>query len=138
MNTQKNWIALALVVLVAVAIGVSMSRGGGSNNSQSEQTADAKQNAKNATYEVDGSKVTLVDGVSRVQDASGSASYTTVQYVGNEVSADINENGNNDTVFLATKTNAGTGVMYYLLALLDPENSAQGAVGFYLGDRIEI
>ena len=52
---------------------------------------------KNATYNIEGTPVTLVNGVSIVSAAPGSASKVTTRYFGNEVVHDLNGDGRPDT-----------------------------------------
>lgn len=92
--------------------------------------------AKNATYTIDGTPVTLVDGVSEVPAAPGSASMISTRYFGNEVSYDFNADGRLDTAFLITQSQGGTGTFYYVVAALNFQDGYRGSVALLLGDRI--
>ncbi len=91
---------------------------------------------KNATYEIDGKPVTLVDGVSVVAAAPGSAAKITTQYFGNEVTHDFDGDGRPDTAFILTQNTGGSGTFFYVVAALNKPSGFVGSKGFLLGDRI--
>ena len=91
---------------------------------------------KNATYTIDGQKVTLVNGLSEVAAAPGSASKITTMYFGNAVTADLNGDGRPDSAFILTQDTGGSGTFYYIVAALNTPNGYIGSQGFLLGDRI--
>ena len=91
---------------------------------------------KNATYEINGQKITLVKGVSEVADIPDSASQTVTRYFGNEVRHDLNDDGREDVAFLLTQETGGSGTFFYVVAALNTPNGYTGSQGFLLGDRI--
>ena len=91
---------------------------------------------RNATYRIDGQSVTLVDGFAEVEAAPNSASKITTRYFGNEVVADLNNDGRDDAVFILTQETGGSGVFYYVVAALNTEDGYVGSEGYLLGDRI--
>jgi len=90
----------------------------------------------NATYSIDGSPVTLVNGVSITDAAPGSASKITTRYFGNEVDADLNGDGRPDAAFILTEDTGGSGTFYYAVAALNTASGYVGSQGVLLGDRI--
>lgn len=92
--------------------------------------------AKNATYTIEGEKVTLKDGVFETEIESTTGLKIVVRYFGNEASADFDGDGRVDTVFLLTRTTDGSGTFYYLVAALNTANGYVGSSAFFLGDRI--
>ena len=93
-------------------------------------------NAKNATYIIDGKSFTLVNGKSETKITAGSASKTITQYFGNEVVADFNGDGAEDTAFLLTQNSEGSGTFYYVAAFVSLEGGYKGTNAILLGDRI--
>lgn len=92
---------------------------------------------KNATYIIEGEKVTLVNGVSEVPATPGSASKITTRYFGNFVKADLNGDSIPDLAFLLTQTAGGTGTFYYIVAALQTDGGGYtGTNGILIGDRI--
>jgi hypothetical protein len=92
--------------------------------------------AKNATYDIDGTPVTLVNGTAQVASAPGSASVTTTTYFGNEAKGDFNGDGKDDLVFLVTQDGGGSGTFYYVATLLSSPTGYTGTNAILLGDRI--
>ncbi|MEI8130663.1 MAG: hypothetical protein WCG55_04140 [bacterium] len=91
---------------------------------------------KDATYSIDGTPVTLVNGFSAVSIAPGSASMVTTRYFGNETFGGLNNDGTPDVAFLLTQNTGGSGTFYYLVAALKTANGYQGTNAVVLGDRI--
>lgn len=92
--------------------------------------------AKNGTYIIDGKPVTLVNGVSRVPAAPGSASQITTTYFGNEAGGDLNGDGMADIGFVLTQNTGGSGTFYYAAVALKTASGYQGTNAVLLGDRI--
>lgn len=97
---------------------------------------DAPRSPKDLTVIIDGTSVTLKQGVSEVPSAPGSASKTITRYFGNEVKADLDKDGREDTVFLLTQETGGSGTFFYVVAALDKEAGYLGSRALFLGDRI--
>jgi len=91
---------------------------------------------KNTTYTINGEPVTLVDGVAEREAAPGSATTVSTQYFGNELWADLNDDGREDIVFLLTQNTGGSGTFFYAVAALNTENGWHGSNAYLLGDRI--
>jgi hypothetical protein len=102
-------------------------------------TPSAKQAAfdpKNATYQIEGQSVALVNGKSEMETAPGSASKIVTTYFGNEAYGDLNGDGVSDTVFLITQTTGGSGTFYYAVAALTGKGNYTVTNAFLIGDRI--
>lgn len=99
-------------------------------------TTPVLKSYKDATYRIEGVETTLVDGVSETSAAPGSAETITTTYFGNEAKTDLNADGNEDVVFLLTRSTGGTGVFYYLVAALKADNGYVGSGAYFIGDRI--
>lgn len=103
----------------------------------SDKTKVVDQNSpKNATYVIDGREVVLVNGISEIEAAPGSASKIVTQYFGNEVIHDFNADGRLDTAFILTHTTGGSGTFFYVVTALNMPEGYKGSHGFLLGDRI--
>lgn len=90
---------------------------------------------KETSFTIDGVSIALKDGVSSVAQ-TGSSAMVVTQYFGNEVEADVNNDGVLDTVFLVTQTSGGSGTFYYVVAALKTEGGYQVTNAVLLGDRI--
>ena len=96
-----------------------------------EVAKNTDEGAKNATYYIDGTAVTLVDG-----DSVDPASYASTGYFGNEVFADLNADNREDVVFLLTQDTGGSGLFFYVVAAIQTDNGYKGSQAYFLGDRI--
>jgi len=101
-----------------------------------EKQATAGVDPKNGEYLIEGARVQLIDGEASVEAAPGSASKTVTRYFGNEVVADLNDDGRQDVVFLLTQETGGSGTFFYVVAALNTERGYVGSMGLLLGDRI--
>ncbi len=100
-------------------------------------TSLASKDYLNATYIIDGTPITLVDGRAETSAAPGSASKIVTQYFGNDVIGDLNGDGISDIGFIITQSGGGSGTFYYAVVAL--KTSSDGYVGtnaILLGDRI--
>ena len=59
-----------------------------------------------------------------------------LQFFGNELVTDINDDGRDDVVFLVTYTPGGSGTFFYAVAALKTDTGYVGSDGYLLGDRI--
>ena len=91
---------------------------------------------KNLTYVIDNKTITLVNGVSEIEAAPGSASKIITKYFGNEAIGDLNQDTINDAAFLLTQETGGSGIFYYVVAVLKNNTGYQVTNTIVLGDRI--
>lgn len=91
---------------------------------------------KNIAYKIDGVAVQLSNGLAEVETAPGSATMVITKYFGNDLKADLNNDGQEDMVFLLTQDTGGSGVFYYAVAALKTADGYVGSDGYLLGDRI--
>ena len=91
---------------------------------------------QNSSFEVEGKTVTLVNGVSEIEAAPGSAAKTVTRFFGNEAFGDLNGDGKEDVAFLITQEGGGSGTFFYVVAALQSEAGYQGTNASLLGDRI--
>ncbi len=91
---------------------------------------------KNIEYTFSGQPIKLVNGVSEVPVATGSASKIVTKYFGNEVKKDIDGDGREDIVFLMTQNSGGSGTFFYAVGALNKENGYVGTHAVFIGDRI--
>lgn len=101
-----------------------------------EKQVTVSTDYKDAEYIIEGQRVKLEDGFSETEAAPNSTSKITTQYFGNEVVADLNEDGREDVVFLLTQNSGGSGTFYYVVAALNTESGYVGSEAYFLGDRI--
>jgi heat shock protein HslJ len=91
---------------------------------------------KNISYKIDGKDITLVNGLSEIAAAPGSASTVVTKYFGNELRRDLDADGREDIVFMLTQETGGSGTFYYVAAALNKKDGYIGSDTVFLGDRI--
>jgi len=101
-------------------------------DSVSQSTFDAK----NASFTVDGTPITLINGISEIHPASIPGATITTHYFGNEAKGDLNNDGQEDVAFLITQDGGGSGFFYYVVAALKTSEGYKTTNAFFIGDRI--
>lgn len=106
------------------------------NLDTSELPLEATTDLKNISYEIEGNEVALMNGLSEIETAPGSASKIVTKYFGNEVRYDFNGDGMEDVAFLLTQERGGSGTFFYIAAALGSATGYSGKNAIFLGDRI--
>jgi len=139
----KRILLVALLIIIVGAGAVAMWMQYSSKNSPPAEIPVPANNApataqdhKNIAYEVDGESIVLVNGVSEVAAADGSASKTITRYFGNEATGDLDEDSTNDVAFLLTQEGGGSGTFFYAVVALKTGAGYKGTNAILLGDRI--
>lgn len=101
-----------------------------------EKQAETAPDHRDATFLVEGARITLNDGLAETPAGPGSASQVVTRYFGNELWTDLNGDGKDDAVFLITQASGGTGTFYYVVAALASETGFVGSEAMFIGDRI--
>ncbi len=126
MNKYK----IIAVLIVLLIVGVYFA------NNFKTAPSETVFDGRNSSFLINGVNVTLKDGVSVTEIEPGSASKITTRYFGNEVKHDLDGDGTEDIAFLVTQETGGTGLFYYVVALLNATSGPIGSQGLLLGDRI--
>ena len=126
------------LVVAAAACLAACNGGEGERDTPSATTAAPapRSDHKNTEYSIAGRTIWLVDGVSEVAAAPGSAARVVTRHFGNEVLGDLNGDGREDVLFLLTQETGGSGTFFYAVAALNLERGYAGSEGLLLGDRI--
>ncbi len=132
-----NKVTIVGVVVALVVVGGGFLFFQNSNlGSPTPQPGQSVFDGKNSTFTIDGHEVTLVNGVSAVPAAPGSASMVTTRYFGNEATGDLSGDGLADTAFLVTQDGGGSGLFYYAVVALKTPTGYKTTNAFLVGDRI--
>lgn len=136
-NMKKTLLIMAIIVLavifVILLIGVYRF------NFTSDDiyvTTGGKINSKDATYIINGQAITFKNGVSELITTPDSATKIITRYFGNDVTGDLNGDGQDDVAFLLTQDNGGSGTFYYVTVALAGDQGYRGLNAALLGDRI--
>ena len=107
-----------LIILGALAVAVGMYFLLGTNQSNEGRVTDYKD----ATYYISGNPVRLGQGG--------------VTYFGNEVTGDLDKDGDLDIAFLITHEPGGSGTFFFLAGAIKEEGGYRGTQAMLIGDRI--
>ena len=111
------------------------SPGQGSAEGEQQPRVEATTFGRNASFTIDGTLITLVDGVSEAQTQTLSAR-TTTRYLGNESEGDLNGDGFDDIAFWILQDAGGSGTFYYVVVALGTATGYTTTNAFLVGDRI--
>lgn len=89
-----------------------------------------------ATYIVDGTHVTLVNGTASQEITSDSASRLEAEVFGEPVMGDLDFDGDEDAALTLAVNFGGTGTFYYVAVALNRGTATVGTNALLLGDRI--
>src|SRR6516162_2549498 len=93
----------------------------------------------NATFTIDGKRVTLVGGEAASKPVEpGAATRTITKIVGRPASGDLNGDGKADAAVVLMQNPGGSGNFYYIAAAVNVNGQAQGTNAIMLGDRIAL
>jgi len=90
----------------------------------------------NASYTVEGASIKLIDGQAETEAAPGSVETISTRYFGNVADGDLNNDGVSDTAFLLMQDGGGTGVFFYVVAVLKLKDGYKTTDATFIGDRI--
>jgi hypothetical protein len=137
MDPKKFFVGRAVGLLAVLALVGAVAAlyvlGGGTRERRQPYVSNGY---KDIEYVIEGRRIKLKNGIAETEAAPGSASKIITRYFGNELAADLNDDGREDVVFLLTEQSGGSGTMYYAVAALATDQGYVGSEGFLLGDRI--
>lgn len=131
---MKRYLVIALIIIAAA--GASYWYGRSRDPAVSDAQPTEAKDYKDATYEIEGKPVALVNGRAEQEAAPSSASKVVTQYFGNEAKGDLSGDGLADVAFLLTQTTGGSGIFYYVVAAVQGIGGYAGTNAVLLGDRI--
>jgi len=130
---SMNWKNINIVVaLLIVGIGFYFFE----LNKPTVTNAPTVFDPANATYIIDGSPVTLVNGKVDVSVAPDSSTRILTMIFGEPTIGDLNNDGKPDAAFLLVRTTGGSGTFFYVAVAVNAGNGTQGTNAILLGDRI--
>lgn len=130
---NKKLISIILFILVILGLGIYKFN---LKNSDIYNRDKTQNNSHDGTYIIDGKSVTLKNGISQTKAIFDSDTKIITKYFGNEVKHDFDGDGSEDYVFIITQETGGSGIFYYVVALLNTAGGPVGSHGVLLGDRI--
>ena len=133
MNKKTIWILILIIIIGAGYWFISKSP---ASQEKNDSSSNADFNPKNATYNIDGASVTLVNGEAETEIVAGSASKISTWYFGNVSYGDLTFDGKDDMAYLIAQNTGGTGVFYYAVVAIKTDDGYKLTNTFFVGDRI--
>ncbi len=130
------FVLIVVVLLVGVLLWQMIGADKSKINGSAVTTEVIKTNYRNLTFTLRDFPVTFVDGVSEISLPGSLGAKTTVSFFGNELSHDIDGDGDEDVVFLVTEESGGSGKFFYVVGAIKEETGYRGSRAMLLGDRI--
>ena len=152
MKGKEVWIGVVGVIIILGAVWWSRSQrtiptSVNTLNTEKSQVIQIDQrvendsavnlDVRNMTYTIDGTSITLVDGVSSSATQGSSAKRNTAVLEG-PAFADLNGDGKKDGLVILRDTTSGSGTFYYVAAVLTNTTGSKVSNTILLGDRIRI
>jgi hypothetical protein len=99
---------------------------------------EKNMNPKNTSYDIEGIAILLQNGKGvYATSTSEVSSSSTVEYFGNDLRVDLNNDSKEDAAFFVTRKEVGTqDIYYYLVVALNTRDGYIGTNGILIGDRI--
>jgi hypothetical protein len=91
---------------------------------------------RNASYNIDGTEVQLMDGYAEVDVVPDSASKAVTTLWGELVYGDLDSDGDEDALLILTHSEGGSGTFYYVAVAVRKDEGYLGTNAVLLGDRI--
>jgi len=135
MNKKSIIIAVSIVVLLVVVIVLATTK---QNNNivNNVSNVDSTNNASNSNNINNLNNVDFKSISYYIDDQEVKIDGSKIQYFGNDLRQDLNNDGLEDVAFLITDNSEGSGVFYYLVAAINTGNGYTGTNAIFIGDRI--
>lgn len=118
---MKNTLILVVVGVLLLIVGFYAFNSFIYNKNQDSQSINTNSSYRDIEYNIEGESMVVSNQL---------------QYFGNELLTDINDDGRDDVVFLVTYSPGGSGTFFYAVAALKTDRGYVGSDGYLLGDRI--
>lgn len=124
-----------IIVLVLVLLVTGYLFFGSGFNGPINTTSDSSDPI-NTSYNIDGVSIALVNGAAESDIVEGSESKKVTTVFGKPNYGDLNGDGIDDAVTIASQVTGGSGIFYYALVALNKDGVFEGLPAIFLGDRI--
>jgi hypothetical protein len=143
-QTKTN-VFLILLILTAISGGIYfyMNNKGSKEktfvniNTSATSTKNINFDPLNFSYDIEGEKIKLVNGNSVSDIVPGSIEKLETTTFDKPAIGDLNKDNKNDSAILLTQDSGGTGLFYYLVAIINDVGVVKNTNSIFIGDRIE-
>ncbi len=134
-------ILILIIILLVIYIFIN-NRGPKYNklvniNTSATSTKNVNFDPLNFTYNIEGEKIKLVNGNSVSDVVPGSVEKLETTTFDKPAVGDLNGDGKNDSAILLVQDSGGSGLFYYLVAVINDAGVAKNTNSIFIGDRIE-
>lgn len=141
-NKKTIIIGIFILIIIIVAYLFMYSNGPKQNkfeniNTSATSTKNINFDPLNFTYNLEGETVILVDGVSKSDIVPGSVEKLETTIFDNPAIGDLNGDRKNDSAVLLVQDSGGTGLFYYLVAVVNDVGVIKNTNSIFIGDRID-
>ena len=133
---RLNAVVLRLAVVAWIAVAVACQPGSTAASGSSPNVA--APDPLNATYRIEKSDITLVNGRSERDAPLGSATKIVTTLADRRATGDVDGDGRPDSVVVLMSQPGGSGTSFYVEALLNPASGVSAVPAVVLGDRIKV
>ena len=141
---KKTGIIIGVLILIVISLIVYIALGNKKTEDKykgldvsSTSTKNINFDPLNFTYEIEGEKITLVNGTSTVDVVPGSAEKLETTTFSKPAIGDLNNDKKNDSALLLVQDSGGTGLFYYVVAIVNDAGVIKNTNSIFIGDRIE-
>lgn len=144
-KTARIIILILLLAIIALAIYVFVidndSKKGKDKfvnvNTSATSTENVNFDPLNFSYEIEGEKIQLVNGVSVSDIVPGSVEKLETSTFEKPAVGDLNDDKKNDSAILLVQDSGGTGLFCYLVAIVNDFGVVKNTNSIFIGDRVE-
>jgi hypothetical protein len=142
-KTTKIIIIILLLIIIGLVVYVFIdSKDTKQNkfaniNTSATSTKNVNFDPLNFTYTLEDEEVTLVDGISKTDIVPGSAEKLETTVYEKPAIGDLNGDKKNDSALLLVQDSGGTGLFYYLVAVVSDVGVVKNTNSIFIGDRID-
>lgn len=144
-TNKKTKIIIGILLLIIIALVVYVfvdSRDSRQNkfenvNTSASSTKNINFDPLNFTYDIEGEKIVLANGNSTTDIVPGSVEKLETTVFDKPAVGDLNNDKKNDSSLLLVQDSGGTGLFYYLVAIVNDVGVVKNTNSIFIGDRIE-
>lgn len=137
---QKNILGIGALLALSIALIFMFTGAMGEKEVPASvpppQTTSKTSTPENATYTINDTPRTLVDGKLVRETAIGSVSKDTFMVFGSPVYGDLDADGDEDAALFLSQSSGGSGTFYYVALAMNDGGVYKGTNAMLLGDRI--
>ena len=139
---NNKWVILILILVIIVLLfyiawGNKNNPSNVKDKNQSPVVSNLKFDPLNFSYDIEGEKIVLKDGSSSMDIVPGSAEKLDTVVFDKPAIGDLNNDNIQDSALVLVQDSGGTGLFYYLVAVVYDAGITKNTNSVFIGDRID-